>query len=218
MLSVKGGESYKAPVLIIATGANWRKLNVPGEEKYIGHGVAFCPHCDGPFYKGKEVAVIGGGNSGVEAAIDLAGICSKVTVFEFMETLKADTVLQEKVRSLPNVDIFTYTQTVEVLGDGDKVVGMIKKDRFSDKEEIFALDGIFVQIGLTANSALFKDLVETNRMGEILTDKNGRTSVKGIYAAGDVTDISYKQIIIAMGEGAKAALAAFEDRMRGEVG
>ena len=189
-----------------------------GEEKYIGHGVAFCPHCDGPFYKGKEVAVIGGGNSGVEAAIDLAGICSKVTVFEFMETLKADTVLQEKVRSLPNVDIFTYTQTVEVLGDGDKVVGMIKKDRFSDKEEIFALDGIFVQIGLTANSALFKDLVETNRMGEILTDKNGRTSVKGIYAAGDVTDISYKQIIIAMGEGAKAALAAFEDRMHGEVG
>ena len=180
--------------------------------------MAFCPHCDGPFYKGKEVAVIGGGNSGVEAAIDLAGICSKVTVFEFMETLKADTVLQEKVRSLPNVDIFTYTQTVEVLGDGDKVVGMIKKDRFSDKEEIFALDGIFVQIGLTANSALFKDLVETNRMGEILTDKNGRTSVKGIYAAGDVTDISYKQIIIAMGEGAKAALAAFEDRMRGEVG
>lgn len=218
VLSVKGGESYKAPVLIIATGANWRKLNVPGEEKYIGHGVAFCPHCDGPFYKGKEVAVIGGGNSGVEAAIDLAGICSKVTVFEFMETLKADTVLQEKVRSLPNVDIFTYTQTVEVLGDGDKVVGMIKKDRSSDKEEIFALDGIFVQIGLTANSALFKDLVETNRMGEILTDKNGRTSVKGIYAAGDVTDISYKQIIIAMGEGAKAALAAFEDRMRGEVG
>ena len=218
VLSVKGGASYKAPVLIIATGANWRKLNVPGEEKYIGHGVAFCPHCDGPFYKGKEVAVIGGGNSGVEAAIDLAGICSKVTVFEFMETLKADTVLQEKVRSLPNVDIFTHTQTVEVLGDGDKVVGMIKKDRSSDKEEIFALDGIFVQIGLTANSALFKDLVETNRMGEILTDKNGRTSVKGIYAAGDVTDISYKQIIIAMGEGAKAALAAFEDRMRGEVG
>ena len=218
VLSVKGGESYKAPVLIIATGANWRKLNVPGEEKYIGHGVAFCPHCDGPFYKDKEVAVIGGGNSGVEAAIDLAGICSKVTVFEFMETLKADTVLQEKVRSLPNVDIFTHTQTVEVLGDGDKVVGLIKKDRSSEKEEIFALDGIFVQIGLTANSALFKDLVETNRMGEILTDKNGRTSVKGVYAAGDVTDVSYKQIIIAMGEGAKAALAAFEDRMRGEVG
>ena len=218
LLTTSTGERFSAPALIVATGASWRKLNVPGEEKYIGHGVAFCPHCDGPFYKGKEVAVIGGGNSGVEAAIDLAGICSKVTVFEFMETLKADTVLQEKVRSLPNVDIFTHTQTVEVLGDGDKVVGMIKKDRFSDKEEIFALDGIFVQIGLTANSALFKDLVETNRMGEILTDKNGRTSVKGIYAAGDVTDISYKQIIIAMGEGAKAALAAFEDRMRGEVG
>ena len=117
VLSVKGGETYKAPVLIIATGANWRKLNVPGEEKYIGHGVAFCPHCDGPFYKDKEVAVIGGGNSGVEAAIDLAGICSKVTVFEFMDTLKADTVLQEKAKSLPNVDIITNTQTVEVLGN-----------------------------------------------------------------------------------------------------
>ena len=217
VLSVKGGETYKAPVLIIATGANWRKLNVPGEEKYIGHGVAFCPHCDGPFYKGREVAVIGGGNSGVEAAIDLAGVCSKVTVFEFMDTLKADTVLQEKAKSLPNVDIITNTQTVEVLGNGDKVVGLIKKDRSSEKEEIFALDGIFVQIGLTANSALFKELLETNRMGEILTDKNGRTSVKGIYAAGDVTDVSYKQIVIAMGEGAKAALAAFEDRMRGTI-
>ena len=217
VLSVKGGETYKAPVLIIATGANWRKLNVPGEEKYIGHGVAFCPHCDGPFYKDKEVAVIGGGNSGVEAAIDLAGVCSKVTVFEFMDTLKADTVLQEKAKSLPNVDIITNTQTVEVLGNGDKVVGLIKKDRSSEKEEIFALDGIFVQIGLTANSTLFKELLETNRMGEILTDKNGRTSVKGIYAAGDVTDVSYKQIVIAMGEGAKAALAAFEDRMRGTI-
>lgn len=217
VLSVKGGETYKAPVLIIATGANWRKLNVPGEEKYIGHGVAFCPHCDGPFYKGREVAVIGGGNSGVEAAIDLAGVCSKVTVFEFMDTLKADTVLQEKAKSLPNVDIITNTQTVEVLGNGDKVVGLIKKDRSSEKEEIFALDGIFVQIGLTANSTLFKELLETNRMGEILTDKNGRTSVKGIYAAGDVTDVSYKQIVIAMGEGAKAALAAFEDRMRGTI-
>ena len=125
MLAVKGGDTYKAPVLIIATGANWRKLNVPGEEKYIGHGVAFCPHCDGPFYKDKEVAVIGGGNSGVEAAIDLAGVCSKVTVFEFMDTLKADTVLQEKAKSLPNVDIITNTQTVEVLGNGDKVVDYV---------------------------------------------------------------------------------------------
>lgn len=217
VLSVKGGESFKAPVLIIATGANWRKLNVPGEEKYIGHGVAFCPHCDGPFYKDKEVAVIGGGNSGVEAAIDLAGICSKVTIFEFMESLKADTVLQEKAKSLPNVNIFTNTQTVEVLGNGDKVVGLIRKDRSSGREEVFAVDGIFVQIGLTANSVLFRELLETNRMGEILTDKNGRTSVRGIYAAGDVTDVTFKQIVIAMGEGAKAALAAFEDRMRGEI-
>lgn len=217
VLSVKGGESFKAPVLIIATGANWRKLNVPGEEKYIGHGVAFCPHCDGPFYKDKEVAVIGGGNSGVEAAIDLAGICSKVTIFEFMESLKADTVLQEKAKSLPNVNIFPNTQTVEVLGNGDKVVGLIRKDRSSGREEVFAVDGIFVQIGLTANSVLFRELLETNRMGEILTDKNGRTSVRGIYAAGDVTDVTFKQIVIAMGEGAKAALAAFEDRMRGEI-
>lgn len=217
VLSVKGGESYRAPILIVATGANWRKLNVPGEEKYIGHGVAFCPHCDGPFYKGKEVAVIGGGNSGIEAAIDLAGICSKVTVLEFMESLKADTVLQEKARSLSNVTILTNTRTVEVLGNGEKVIGLIKQDRSSEREEVLGVDGIFVQIGLSANSGLFKELVEVNRVGEIVTDKNGRTSVKGIYAVGDVTDVSYKQIVIAMGEGAKAALAAFEDRMRGEI-
>ena len=209
------GEKFLAPALIIATGASWRKLNVPGEAEYIGRGVAFCPHCDGPFYKGKHVAVIGGGNSGVEAAIDLAGICSKVTVLEFLDTLKADTVLQEKLRSLSNVEVFTSRQSLEVMGDGEKVTALRVKDRESGAEEELSLDGIFVQIGLTPNSHLFKEVLETNRPGEIVTDKNGRTSVPGIYAAGDVSDVAYKQIIISMGEGAKAALSAFEDRMRG---
>ena len=217
LLTAKGGETFAAPALIVATGASWRKLNVPGEETYLGRGVAFCPHCDGPLFKGKHVAVVGGGNSGIEAAIDLAGICSKVTVFEFMPTLKADTVLQDKAKSMPNISIFTNVQTVEVKGDGDKVTAIVKKDRVTGEVETYPLDGIFVQIGLTANSALFKGLVETNRIGEILTDKRCRTAVKGIYAAGDVSDVAYKQIVIAMGEGAKAALSAFEDTIRGEL-
>ena len=210
-----GGETFTAPAVIIATGASWRKLNVEGETEYIGRGVAFCPHCDGPFYQGKHVAVIGGGNSGIEAAIDLAGICSKVTVLEFLDTLKADTVLQEKLRSLSNVEVFTSRQSLEVMGDGEKVTALRVKDRESGAEEELSLDGIFVQIGLTPNTHLFKEVLETNRPGEIVTDKNGRTSVPGIYAAGDVSDVAYKQIIISMGEGAKAALSAFEDRMRG---
>jgi len=218
VLSVKGGESYKAPVLIIATGANWRKLNVPGEADYIGKGVAFCPHCDGPFYKGKHVAVVGGGNSGIEAAIDLAGICSKVTVLEFMDELKADQVLQEKAKSLPNVEVFLHSQSLEVVGDGDKVTGLRVKDRKTDAERVIDLDGIFVQIGLAANSGVFRDVVETNKPGEIVIDAHCRTNVPGIYAAGDVSTVPYKQIIIAMGEGAKAALSAFEDRMRGLIG
>lgn len=215
VLRVKGGEIFRALALIVATGASWRKLGIPGEAEYTGRGVAFCPHCDGPFYKGKHVAVIGGGNSGVEAAIDLAGICSKVTVLEFLDTLKADTVLQEKLRSLSNVEVFTSRQSLEVMGDGEKVTALRVKDRESGAEEELSLDGIFVQIGLTPNSHLFKEVLETNRPGEIVTDKNGRTSVPGIYAAGDVSDVAYKQIIISMGEGAKAALSAFEDRMRG---
>lgn len=215
VLRVKGGEIFRAPALIVATGASWRKLGIPGEAEYTGRGVAFCPHCDGPFYKGKHVAVIGGGNSGVEAAIDLAGICSKVTVLEFLDTLKADTVLQEKLRSLSNVEVFTSRQSLKVMGDGEKVTALRVKDRESGAEEELSLDGIFVQIGLTPNSHLFKEVLETNRPGEIVTDKNGRTSVPGIYAAGDVSDVAYKQIIISMGEGAKAALSAFEDRMRG---
>lgn len=217
VITVSGGEKFTTPALIIATGASWRKLNVTGEADYLAKGVAFCPHCDGPFYKGKHVAVVGGGNSGIEAAIDLAGICSKVTVLEFMDELKADQVLQEKARSLPNVEIFVHSQTMEVLGNGDKVTGIEVKDRTTGEERVIDLDGIFVQIGLTANSAPFKELIETNRQGEIIVDAHCRTNVPGIYAAGDVSTVPYKQIIIAMGEGAKAALTAFEDRMRGEI-
>lgn len=216
VLYTNGGEKIIAPALIITTGASWRKLNVPGESEYIGRGVAFCPHCDGPFYKGKRVAVVGGGNSGIEAAIDLAGICSKVTVFEFNDELKADKVLQEKARSLSNVDIVLNTQTTEVVGS-EKVTGIRVKDRATAEERIVELDGVFVQIGLAANSSVFKDVVNVNRFGEIEVDNHCRTNVPGIYAAGDVTTVPYKQIIIAMGEGAKASLSAFEDRIRGSI-
>lgn len=211
------GEKLTTPALIIATGASWRKLNVPGETEYIGRGVAFCPHCDGPFYVGKHVAVVGGGNSGVEAAIDLAGICSKVTVFEFMDELKADQVLQEKLRSLPNVEVFVSSQTTEVIGNGDKLTALRVKDRKTEEERLVELDGVFVQIGLTANSGVFRDLVEMNRPGEIVIDAFCRTNVPGVYAAGDVSTVPYKQIIISMGEGAKAALSAFDDRVRGNI-
>lgn len=215
VITVTGGEKFTTPALIVATGASWRKLNVPGESDYIGKGVAFCPHCDGPFYKGKHVAVVGGGNSGIEAAIDLAGICSKVTVLEFLDELKADQVLQDKVRQLPNVEIFLHTQTTEVLGDAAKVTGLKLKDRKTEVERVVTLDGVFVQIGLSANSGVFQGLVDTNRPGEIVVDAHCRTNVPGIYAAGDVSNTPYKQIIISMGEGAKAALTAFEDRIRG---
>ena len=210
-----GGEKFTAPAVIIATGASWRRLNVPGEAEYIGRGVAFCPHCDGPFYKGKHVAVIGGGNSGIEAAIDLAGTSSKVSVFEFLDELKADKVLQEKARSLPNVEVFLSSQTIEVVGNGEKVTGLRVKDRRTQAESLVELDGIFVQIGLAANSSAFKEVVAMNRAGEIETDERCRTNQPGIYAAGDVAAIPFKQIIISMGEGAKAALSAFEDRIRG---
>lgn len=215
ILTVTGGEKFIAPAVIVATGASWRRLNVPGEAEYIGKGVAFCPHCDGPFYKNKHVAVIGGGNSGIEAAIDLAGICSKVTVFEFLHELKADQVLQEKAKSLPNLEIRVDSQTTEVVGDGDKVTGIRIKNRSTEEEHIFHLDGIFVQIGLTANSDAFQEIVATNHLREIIIDTHCRTNTTGIYAAGDVSTVPYKQIIISMGEGAKAALSAFEDRIRG---
>ncbi|MBN8526903.1 MAG: alkyl hydroperoxide reductase subunit F [Planctomycetes bacterium] len=213
-LRLKGGETVRAAQVIIATGAKWRELGVPGEREHIGRGVAFCPHCDGPFYKGKRVAVVGGGNSGVEAAIDLAGICSEVTLFEFGEQLRADAVLQRKLRSLPNVTVVTQARTTRVVGDGSQVTALEYEDRPSKTVHSRALDGVFVQIGLAPNSAVVKDLVEVTRSGEIVVDARGRTSRPGIYAAGDVANLPFKQIIIAMGDGAKTALAAFEDRMR----
>lgn len=213
-LRLKGGERVLANTLIVATGAKWRELGVPGEKEYLGHGVAFCPHCDGPFYKGKRVAVVGGGNSGIEAAIDLAGICSHVTVLEFAETIRADAVLQKNLHALPNVDVIANARTTEVVGDGARVTAIRWEDRASKQIEERELDGVFVQIGLSPNSQIVRDLVETNRAGEIVVDARGRTSVPGVYAAGDVTTTPFKQIVIAIGEGAKVALTAFEDRMR----
>lgn len=213
-LQLDSGETLSCTSLIIATGAKWRELGVPGEKEYIGRGVAFCPHCDGPYYKGKRVAVIGGGNSGVEAAIDLAGICKEVVLFEYLDQLKADQVLVDKLRSLPNVSVVTNAKTSGVRGNGEKVVGLSYEDRNSGSAQQIDLDGVFVQIGLSPNSAIVKDLVELNKFGEIVVDPKGRTSRPGIYAAGDVTTVPFKQIVIAMGEGAKVALTAFEDRMR----
>lgn len=216
LIRVKGGETFTSRAVIIATGASWRRLNVEGEAEYIGRGVAFCPHCDGPFYAGKRVAVVGGGNSGIEAAIDLAGICQKVTVIEFMDGLKADKVLQDKAQSLPNVEIMVSTQTTKVVGDGSKVRALQLKNRVTGEEHEVELDGIFVQIGLSANSQPFEEL-EKSRIGEIIIDAHCRTNIEGVYAAGDVSSVPYKQIIIAMGEGAKAALTAFDDRTRGVI-
>jgi len=211
---LKGGEQVVAPQLIVASGAKWRELGVPGEQQHLGRGVAFCPHCEGPFYKGKRVAVVGGGNSGVEAAIDLAGICSHVTLLEFGETLRADAVLQRKLASLPNATVITHARTTAVVGDGTAVSALRYEDRPSKEARTVELDGVFVQIGLAPNSGFIRDLVEVNKAGEIVVDGRGRTSRPGIYAAGDVANLPYKQIIIAMGDGAKTALAAFEDRMR----
>jgi alkyl hydroperoxide reductase subunit F len=213
-LRLQGGEVLRTSALILATGAKWRELGIPGEKDYMGRGVAFCPHCDGPFYKGKRVAVIGGGNSGVEAAIDLAGICAHVTLVEFSEQLKADDVLVRNLKSLPNVTVITNARTTQVIGNGQTVTGLRYQDRPSEKSHDIELDGVFVQIGLVPNSAVAKDLVTVNRMGEIVIDERCRTSRPGIYAAGDVSSVPFKQIVIAMGEGAKAALTAFEDRMR----
>lgn len=215
---VSSNETFVGKALIIATGAGWRKLSVPGEAEHLGHGVAFCTHCDGPFYAGRRVAVVGGGNSGIEAAIDLASMCPHVDVFEFMDTLKADGVLQEKAASMQNIDIHVSSQVVEVIGDGKNVSGLKVVDRVSGKEAMYQVAGVFVQIGLLPNSVLFKDVLPVTKSGEIIVDERCRTSVKGVYAAGDVTDVPYKQIVVAMGEGAKAALSVFEDSMRGALG
>ena len=208
-----GGE-LKAKTLILATGARWREMNVPGEQEYRGRGVAYCPHCDGPLFKGKRVAVIGGGNSGVEAAIDLAGIVAHVTLLEFGEDLRADAVLQRKLNSLPNVRVLKMAQTTEVKGDGQKVTGLVYKDRTNDEVHSVELEGIFVQIGLLPNSEWLKGTLELSRFGEIIVDAKGQTSIPGVFAAGDVTSVPYKQIVIAVGEGAKASLSAFDHLIR----
>lgn len=215
VVKVKGGEVFKAPQVIIATGASWRRLNVPGESDYIGRGVAFCAHCDGPFYAGKDVAVVGGGNSGIEAALDLAGICRKVTVFEFLDTLKADTILVDKANGIPNIEIHTSMAVEAVEGDGTRLSGLLVKDRKTGEEKVYPENGVFVQIGLLPNSGIFAGQVEVTSRGEIVVDDCCRTTTDGVYAAGDVTTVPYKQIVIAAGEGAKAALSAFNDRIRG---
>ncbi|CAI8907823.1 alkyl hydroperoxide reductase, AhpF component [Pseudomonas sp. IT-P258] len=204
----------KARTVILATGARWREMNVPGEQQYRNKGVAYCPHCDGPLFKGKRVAVIGGGNSGVEAAIDLAGIVSHVTLLEFDVQLRADAVLQRKLHSLPNVTVITSAQTTEVTGDGQKVNGLRYKDRQSDELRSVELEGIFVQIGLLPNTDWLKGTIELSPRGEIIVDARGETSVPGVFAAGDVTTVPYKQIVIALGEGAKASLSAFDHLIR----
>ncbi|THF61214.1 alkyl hydroperoxide reductase subunit F [Pseudothauera rhizosphaerae] len=212
-VQLENGAALKAKTVILATGARWREMNVPGEKEFRGKGVAYCPHCDGPLFKGKRVAVVGGGNSGVEAAIDLAGVVSHVTVLEFADTLKADAVLQKKLASLPNVDVIKSAQTLEVTGT-DKVNGLVYKDRVSGAEKRIELEGIFVQIGLLPNTDFLKGAVELSRFGEIIVDAKGQTSVPGVFGAGDCTTVPYKQIIIAMGEGAKASLSAFDHLIR----
>ena len=214
-IELENGASLKSRTVILSTGARWREMNVPGEQQYKTRGVAYCPHCDGPLFKGKRVAVIGGGNSGVEAAIDLAGIVKEVTLIEFDSQLRADAVLQKKLNSLPNVRVITSAQTTEVLGDGEKVTGLIYKDRISDALNTIELDGIFVQIGLLPNTDWLKDsAVDLSPRGEIEVDARGETSAPGVFAAGDATTTPYKQIIIATGDGAKAALSAFDYLIR----
>lgn len=211
------GATLKARSLILSTGARWRNLGVPGEAEYRNKGVAYCPHCDGPLFKGKRIAVIGGGNSGVEAAIDLAGIVGHVTLIEFDVKLRADEVLQRKLRSMPNVEIITNGQTTEVLGDGTRVNGLVVKNRADGDERRIALEGVFVQIGLVPNTEWLRETgLELSKFGEIVIDDHGATSIPGIYAAGDCTTVPHKQIVVAMGEGAKAGLGAFDFLIRNE--
>jgi alkyl hydroperoxide reductase subunit F len=211
------GATLKARSVVLAPGARWREMNVPGEQEYKAKGVCFCPHCDGPLFKGKRVAVIGGGNSGVEAAIDLAGIVSHVTLLEFDAKLRADAVLQTKLASLANVTVITSAQTTEVLGDGEKVNGLVYKDRIDGQSHHVELEGIFVQIGLLPNTDWLEGAVALSARGEIEVDARGQTSVPGVFAAGDATTVPYKQIVIAMGEGSKASLGAFDYLIRSSV-
>jgi alkyl hydroperoxide reductase subunit F len=203
-----------ARTVVVSTGARWRTLGVPGEEQYRNRGVTFCPHCDGPLFRGKDVAVVGGGNSGVEAAIDLAGLVRHVTLLEFDDRLRADEVLQRSLRALPNVTVVTGARTTEVLGDGSKVTGLVYAERATDTSHTVPLDGVFVQIGLLPNTDWLRGTVELSDRGEVIIDDRGRTSVPGVFAAGDCTTVPYKQIVIALGAGSTAALSAFDHLIR----
>jgi len=216
-VALENGASLKAKSVVLSTGARWRQMGVPGENDYRNKGVAYCPHCDGPLFKGKRVAVIGGGNSGAEAAIDLAGLVAHVTLIEFDHQLRADEVLQRKLRSLPNVEVIVSAQTTEVLGDGQKVTGLVWKDRNDGVMHSLTLEGIFVQIGLLPNTEWLKGTLELSPRGEIVIDARGQTSLPGVFAAGDATTVPYKQIVIAMGAGSTAALGAFDHLIRSSV-
>jgi alkyl hydroperoxide reductase subunit F len=213
-VQLANGGVLKSKTVILSTGARWRNVNVPGEQEYKNKGVAYCPHCDGPLFKGKRVAVIGGGNSGVEAAIDLAGIVAHVSLLEFGDALRADAVLVKKLQSLPNVSIHTQAQTTEFTGEGGKLNGLNYTDRASGEARRIELEGVFVQIGLVPNTEWLRGTVELSKFGEIIVDAKGHTSVPGVFAAGDVTTVPYKQIVIAAGDGAKAALSAFDHLIR----
>ncbi len=208
------GATLSSKTVILSTGARWRAMNVPGEDEYRNKGVTYCPHCDGPLFKGKRVAVIGGGNSGAEAAIDLAGVVRHVTLIEFDDRLRADEVLQAKLRSLPNVDIVVSALTTEVVGDGEQVTGLVYEDRTNGESRTVELEGVFVQIGLLPNTEWLEGAVELSPRGEVVIDDRGETSVPGVFAAGDCTTVPYKQIVIAMGAGATAALSAFDHLIR----
>lgn len=216
-VTTESGGVLQSKTVILATGARWREMGVPGEKEYKNHGVAYCPHCDGPLFKGKRVAVVGGGNSGVEAAIDLAGLTQSVTLLEYADTLKADAVLVKKLKSLPNVTIILNAQTSEVLGDGQKVSALAYKDRLSGEAHRIDLEGVFVQIGLIPNTEWLKETLTLSRFGEIEVTTKGETSLKGVFAAGDATTTPFKQIIIAAGDGAKSALSAFDHLIRQSV-
>jgi len=210
----ENGAELRSRSVVLATGARWRNMNVPGEQEHRNKGVTYCPHCDGPLFKGKRVAVIGGGNSGVEAAIDLAGVVAHVTVIEFDDRLRADEVLQRKLRSLPNVDIIVSALTTEVIGDGGRVTGLDYDDRVTGEHRHLDLEGIFVQIGLLPNTEWLKGTIELSPRGEVVIDDRGATSMPGVFAAGDCTTVPFKQIVIAVGAGATASLSAFDHLIR----
>ncbi len=216
-VELENGASLRSRTVVLSTGARWRQMNVPGEDEYRNKGVTYCPHCDGPLFKGKRVAVIGGGNSGAEAAIDLAGVVAHVTLIEFDGQLRADEVLQRKLRSLSNVDIIVSALSNQVLGDGQKVTGLVYEDRTTGEEHTLELDGIFVQIGLLPNTEWLEGTVELSPRGEVVIDDRGATDVPGVFAAGDCTTVPYKQIVIAMGAGSTAALSAFDHLIRNDV-